>query len=300
MRSRSALLIDKSPAWTLAVVAMLSIQFGSAISVSLFPAIGAGGTAWLRLTLGALVLLLVVQPRLSTITRQNLPGLIGLGVTTGLMTLAFLAAIDRIALGTAVAIEFLGPLLVAALSGKNKKAAIWPLVALVGVVLMTEPWTSQVDPIGVSFAALAGLCWAFYIVLTQRVGDQFTGVQGLALSTPVAAVTAAFVGVPEAWGHITWQVLGLGLVLAILTPALPFALEMLALKKMNRRAFGTLMAVEPAIASLVGFLILIQIPGLLDVVGVALVILAGVATQRGSTRPPLLDIPATPPECPAQ
>ena len=294
MRRRTTLLLDKTPAWGLTVVAMLSIQLGSAVSVSLFPAIGTAGTAWLRLTLGALILILVVQPRIRSITKKTLPGLFGLGVTTGLMTLSFLAAIDRIPLGTAVAIEFLGPLTVAALSGKNKKAAIWPLVALVGVVLMTEPWTTNVDLVGVGFAALAALFWGLYIVLTQKVGDQFTGVHGLALSTPIAAITAGIVGVPQAIGNITWQVLAVGLLLGILTPALPFALEMLALKRMNKRAFGTLMAVEPAIASIIGVVILVQVPGLLDVFGIALVILAGVATQQDAARPPLLDMPATP------
>jgi inner membrane transporter RhtA len=294
MRVRTSLLLDKTPAWGLTVVAMLSIQLGSAVSVSLFPAIGTAGTAWLRLSLGALILILVVQPRIRAITRKNLPGLLGLGITTGLMTLSFLAAIDRISLGTAVAIEFLGPLTVAALSGKNKKAAIWPLVALIGVVLMTEPWTTNVDLVGVGFAALAGVFWGLYVILTQQVGDQFTGVQGLALSTPIAAITAGIVGVPQAIGNITWQVVAIALLLAILTPALPFALEMLALKRMNKRAFGTLMAVEPAIASLMGVVILLQVPGLLDVFGIALVIVAGVATQQDSARPPLLDMPATP------
>ena len=294
MRHRSALLLDKTPAWGLAVVAMLSIQMGSAVSVSLFPEIGTAGTAWLRLTLGALILILIVQPRIRSITKRNLPGLLGLGVATGLMTLAFLAAIDRIPLGTAVAIEFLGPLTVAALSGKNKQAAIWPLVALVGVVLMTEPWTTNVDPVGVGFAAIAGALWGLYIILTQQVGDQFTGVHGLALSAPIAAITASVVGVPQAIGNITWQVLAVGLLLGILTPALPFALEMLALKRMNKRAFGTLMAVEPAVASIIGVVILLQVPGLLDVFGIALVIVAGVATQQDAARPPLLDMPATP------
>jgi inner membrane transporter RhtA len=294
VRLRTTLLLDKTPAWGLAVVAMLSIQLGSAVSVSLFPEIGTAGTAWLRLSLGALILILVVQPRIKSITRKNLPGLVGLGVTTGLMTLSFLAAIDRIALGTAVAIEFLGPLTVAALSGKNKKAAIWPLVALFGVVLMTEPWTTNVGLVGVGFAALAGVFWGLYVILTQQVGDQFTGVQGLALSTPIAAFTAGIVGVPQAIGNITWQVVAIALLLAILTPALPFALEMLALKRMNKRAFGTLMAVEPAIASLMGAVILLQVPGVLDVFGIALVIVAGVATQQDSARPPLLDLPATP------
>jgi inner membrane transporter RhtA len=294
VKQHTAALVTKTPPWMLAVVAMLSIQVGSAVSVSLFPAVGTAGTAWLRLSLGAVILLIIVRPRWASVTRKNLPGLIGLGATTGVMTLAFLAALDRIPLGTAVAIEFLGPLTVAALAGRNPRAAVWPLIALGGILLLTEPWSTTFNVAGVAFAALAAVGWALYIVLTQKVGDEFSGIQGLAMATPIAAITASFVGVGQAWGNITWQVLAVGALLAILTPALPFALEMMALKRMNRRAFGTLMAVEPAIAAVIGFLILLQIPGVLDIFGMALVVLAGIATQRDAARPPLLDLPATP------
>lgn len=271
---------------------MLSIQTGSALSISLFPAVGPAGTAWLRLSLGAVILLLLVRPKLSLIRRDNVLGLLGLGAATGVMTSAFLSALERIPLGTTVAIEFLGPLTVAALSGKNVRAAIWPVVALVGVVLLTRPWTGSVDLVGVAFAALAAVCWGLYIVFTQQVGDRFRGIQGLALATPVAAVTASFVGVPQAWGNLSWEVLAWGVVLAVLTPVFPFALEMLALKRMNTRAFGTLMAVEPGVATGIGLLLLFQIPSVLDAMGILLVVLAGIATQRDASRPPLLDLPA--------
>ena len=271
---------------------MLSIQTGSALSISLFPAVGPAGTAWLRLSLGAVILLLLVRPRLSLIRRDNIVGLLSLGAATGVMTSAFLSALDRIPLGTTVAIEFLGPLTVAALSGKNIRAALWPLLALVGVVLLTRPWTGAVDLIGVAFALLAATCWGLYIVFTQQVGDRFSGIQGLALATPVAAVTAAVVGIPQAWGNVSVEVLVWGVVLAILTPVFPFALEMLALKRMNKRAFGTLMAVEPGVATGIGLLLLLQVPELLDALGIAFVVAAGIATQRDATRPPLLDMPA--------
>jgi inner membrane transporter RhtA len=274
---------------------MLSIQTGSALSISLFPAVGPAGTAWLRLSLGAVILLLLVRPRLSLIRRDNIVGLLSLGAATGVMTSAFLSALDRIPLGTTVAIEFLGPLTVAALSGKNIRAALWPLLALVGVVLLTRPWTGAVDLIGVAFALLAATCWALYIVFTQQVGDRFSGIQGLALATPVAAVTAAVVGVPQAWGNVSVEVLVWGVVLAILTPVFPFALEMLALKRMNKRAFGTLMAVEPGVATGIGLLLLLQVPELLDALGIAFVVAAGIATQRDATRPPLLDMPLAEP-----
>ena len=115
----SGMVISRVPAWSLAVIAMLSIQLGSALSISLFPAVGPAGTAWLRLALGAVILLLLVRPSLRLINRSNLVGLIGLGASTGVMTSAFLSALERIPLGTTVAIEFLGPLAVAALSGRN-------------------------------------------------------------------------------------------------------------------------------------------------------------------------------------
>ncbi len=280
------------PPWTLAVVAMLSIQTGSALSITLFPAVGPAGTAWLRLSLGAVILLLIVRPKISLIRRDNIVGLLSLGAATGVMTSAFLSALDRIPLGTTVAIEFLGPLTVAALSGRNIRAALWPLLALVGVVFLTRPWTGAVDLIGVAFALLAATCWGLYIVFTQQVGDRFSGIQGLALATPVAAVTAAVVGVPQAWGNLSLEVLAWGVVLAVLTPVFPFALEMLALKRMNKRAFGTLMAVEPGVATGIGLLLLLQVPELLDALGIALVVAAGIATQRDAERPPLLDMPA--------
>ena len=285
--------VNRVPAWSLAVVAMLSIQTGSALSISLFPAIGPAGTAWWRLTLGAIILLALVRPSLRLISRENVVGLIGLGVSTGVMTSAFLSALDRIPLGTTVAIEFLGPLTVAALSGKNVRAALWPLLALAGVVLLTRPWTGNVDLVGVAFALLAALCWGLYIVFTQQVGDQFSGIRGLALATPIAAVTASFVGVPQAWGGITVDVVLWGILLAVLTPVFPFALEMLALQRMNKRAFGTLMAVEPGVATGIGLILLVQIPNVFDAAGIALVVAAGIATQRDAARPPLLDLPAS-------
>jgi inner membrane transporter RhtA len=285
--------MNRVPAWTLAVVAMFSIQMGSALSISLFDDIGPAGTAWLRLVLGAVILLIFVRPRLRKIRQKDVPGLIGLGVATGVMTSAFLSALERIPLGTTVAIEFLGPLGVAAVSSKRWRSAIWPLVALGGVVLLTEPWTGEVEWLGVASALIAAAGWASYIILTQHVADRFSGIQGLALATPVAAITASMVGLPQAWGRLSVEVLLWGVLLAILTPVFPFALEMLALKRMNKMAFGTLMAVEPAIAATIGFLVLSQAPDGLYIVGVALVIAAGVATQRDSGRSDVVvDIPA--------
>lgn len=279
MQSKPAL-----PGWSLAFVAMLSIQLGAAWSVPLMGEIGPGGTSWLRLTCGAAIFLLIARPPLTSINRSNVGALIGLGVVTGVMTTSFLAAIDRIPLGTTVAIEFLGPLTVAALRGGSWRAGAWPGVAFIGVVLLTEPWSGQVDLLGVGFALLAAVGWGFYIVLTQKVGDQFQGIQGLAVTTPIAAATAAIVGIPQAMGQLNLRVFLIALGLALLIPVIPYALEMLALKRMNPTAFGTLMAVEPGIALVIGLLVLFQLPSALQVFGMVLVVSAGVAAQRRSSR----------------
>src|SRR5829696_3041639 len=233
------------PPWALATAAMFSVQLGSALSVELISAVGPAGTAWLRLTMGALIFVAIARPPLRSIRRTDAPGLLALGVATGLLTVAFLAAIERIPLGTAVAIEFLGPLTVAAVRTQARRALIWPALALLGVILLTEPWQGAVDLLGIGFASLAALGWGVYILLTQRIGDRFTGIGALSLTIPVAAATAAIVGIPQAAGHLTLGALAAAAGLAILLPVLPFALEMLALRRMTSAAFGTLMALEP-------------------------------------------------------
>lgn len=272
------------PPWSLAVVAMASVQLGSALSVPLIDTVGPAGTAWLRLSMAAVIFVVLFRPPLRSIRRADLPGVVALGVTTGLITMCFLAAIDRIPLGTAVAIEFLGPLVVAAVRSHTRAALAWPALALVGVVLMTQPWIGTIDPVGVGFAALAAVGWASYIVLTQRIGDIFPGVSGLALTMPIAALTAAVVGVPQAAGDLTLGVVAAAAGLAILLPILPYALELTALRRMTPTAFGTLMALEPAMGVMLGALILSQIPGAGQIVGIVLVVVAGAVAQRGGRR----------------
>lgn len=276
--------LTRVPPWSYAVLAMFSVQLGSALSVGLIDEVGAAGTAWLRLSMGALLFILIARPRLSAIRRADVVPLLVLGVATGLMTVFFLAALERIPLGTAVAIEFLGPLTVAAARSGSRRALVWPALALVGVVLLTEPWLGEIDALGVLFAVLAGIGWGTYILYTQRIGDRFDGIQGLALTIPIAAVAAAVVGVPQAWEAIDGRVLLIALGLAVLLPVLPFALEMLALRRMTHTAFGTLMAVEPAIGLTLGLLVLAQSPSLVQVVGIVVVVLAGAAAQRGGRR----------------
>ena len=287
------------PPWSMAVAAMLLIQLCNALSVGLIAEVGAAGTSWLRLTMGALVLVLIARPPLRLIRRADVPALLGLGAASGLMTTAFLSAIDLIPLGTAVAIEFLGPLTVAAIRSRSRRMLTWPVLALAGVVLLTEPWHGEMNLAGIGYAALAGLGWGVYILLTQRVGDRFTGISGLSLTIPVAAIMTAFIGVPQAIGNLDRRVLLFALGLALLAPVLAFGLEMLALRRMTHTAFGTLMAVEPAFGVVLGVVVLHQLPSLLQVAGIVLVVLAGAGAQRGGTRilePPPVDAGAPPGE----
>ena len=288
---------DRVPAWTLAVVAMLSAQVGSALSTHLFATVGAAGIAWLRLTVGAVIFMAISRPRVRGLTRSDVGAVLALGIATGLVTVAFLSSIERIPLGTAVAIEFLGPLGVAVLHGPNPRRLIWPTMALAGVVLLTEPWSGAIDPVGVMLAALAGCGWGTYIVLTQRVGDRLAGLRGLSLTIPIAAVTAAIAGIPQAAGHLDWEVLAAATGLAILMPVLPMSLELLALRRLTTGAFGTLMALEPALGLILGFALLSQVPGTVQVIGIVLVVVAGVGAERSGHRgesapsalPPLLE-----------
>lgn len=275
------------PPWSLAVTAMLLIQLANAWSVGPIAELGPAGTAWLRMGIGAVLLWLLVRPSLRRLGRRDVPVLLGLGLATGVMTVAFLSAIERIDLGTAVAIDFLGPLVVAAWSRPSRRALAWPALAFIGVLLLTEPWTGTIDPVGVGYALLAGVCWGAYIVLTQRAGDRFSGVDALAYTIPVAALVTTVVGLPQVMmAEVTWQLLLIVAGLALMTPVVSFGLELLALRRMTRTAFGTLMAVEPGIAVVMGLAVLSQRPSAWQLLGIGLVVGAGIAAQRGGLRAP--------------
>jgi inner membrane transporter RhtA len=280
------------PAPALAVMSMLSVQLGAALSTHQFAALTPAGSAWLRLAISALVLLLITRPRLRAIGWPALRGTLLLGTVTAVLTLAFIEAVARIPLGTAAAIEFLGPLGVAALRSHRRSALAWPALAMIGVIGLTEPWHGRPNLGGVAFALVAALGWAAYILLTQRVGAQLSGLQGLAMSLGTAAVVAAPAAAWPALHGLTPVLAVQGAGLAVLVPLLPFSLELLALRRMRVAAFGTLMALEPGIAALIGLLFLAQRPAAWQVAGVILVIIAGVGAQRAA---PAAEAAARPP-----
>jgi inner membrane transporter RhtA len=283
------------------LASMTGVQIGAALSVPLFATFGVAGTTWLRLTFAAVVLAVVLAPggRLPRLGRRDLPAG-ALGVVMACNTVAFSAATDRIPLGVAVAIEFTGPLSLAALGsrGGGVRRAAWPLLALAGVVTLTRPWTlggatTSGTWLGLVFAAAAGAGWAAYIVLTAHVGRRSEGFGGLSLALTVAAVVLAPAGVAQAWPGIraaaTGQGQALGALLtcglaALLVPLAAYALEMTALRHLDRGVFGVWMALEPAIGALVGLLLLAQHPTLWQWPGFGLVVAAGIGAQRAAGR----------------
>lgn len=270
----------------MAVGSMLCVQVGLAIAVTLIDRVGVEGAAWLRLAWAGVLMLVIVRPRKAAFTRSTFLACVVLGIVTAAVTMLFMAAVDRIPLGTASALEFLGPLGVAVASGRGRARLWWPGLAGIGVVLLTQPWQGTVDMVGVLYALGAAGCWAAYILLTQRVGDGVVGINGLAVSMPVAGLAATIVVGPSVFHRMTAEVLLIGIGLAILLPVIPFALEMLALRRLTTAAFGTLMALEPAFAMLVGLAILHQVPGPGGVVGICLVVAAGIGAARAGSRQP--------------
>ncbi|NUR07610.1 MAG: EamA family transporter [Nocardioidaceae bacterium] len=263
---------------------MTLVQLGLAVSVDLIDRIGAEGAAWLRLAWAGVLLLVIVRPRRSSFTGRSLAASAALGVVTAGVTMLFMEAVARLPLGTASALEFLGPLGVAVARSRGGRALVWPVLAGVGVLLLTEPWQGHVEVVGVLFALGAAACWASYILLTQVVGDEVSGLQGLAVSLPVAGLVATLVAGPSTIPQLTWQLVVIGIGLALLLPVVPFALEMLALRRLNTASFGTLMSLEPAIALTVGLVLLHQVPGLWPVLGVGFVVAAGIGAERTGAR----------------
>jgi inner membrane transporter RhtA len=268
----------------MALGSMSCVQLGLALSVHLFGEVGPLGAVWLRLAWAAVILLALVRPRPWRFRRPILLATVALGVVTAGMTMLFMAAVARLPLGVASALEFLGPLGVAVARGGGRRSLLWPGLAAAGVLPLTHPWQGSASPAGIACALGAAICWAGYILLTQAVGDEVAGLQGLAVSITVAAVAATLVSGPAVIAVLTPHLLLAGFGLALLLPVIPFSLEMYALRRLTTSAFGTLMCLEPAIALVVGLALLGQVPRAWSLAGVAFVIVAGLGAERTGAR----------------
>lgn len=240
------------------LIAMASYQCGAAIAKHLFPAVGAQGATAYRLGLGALVLLVLRRPWRMRRESGDWRALWGYGLSIGVMNLVFYLALNRIPLGIAVALEFTGPLALALFHSRRWVDVVWVALVAIGLVLLMPPGstTTRLDPIGVAYALCAGVCWALYIVLGQKAGAKY-GTDAVAWGTSIAALFAMPIGIAHAGQALfSLPLLPLALGLAILSSALPFTLEMIAMTRLPARTFGTLLSLEPAFAAMAGMIFL--------------------------------------------
>ena len=243
------------PPTALVLLGIVSVQLGSSIAKGLFGEVGSFGTVALRLFFAAAVLLAVWRPSLR-LDRGTGAVVVAYGLTLGAMNLCFYSALSRIPLGIAVTIEFLGPLAVALLGSRRWLDALWAVLAGIGVVLLTQGG-GDLDGVGVLWAVAAGTFWGLYILLGAALGRRTTEGNGLALGMAVAALLAVPVGVADS-GRALLQpwVLGAGLAVALLSSVVPYTLDLEALRRVPARVFGILMSLEPAVAALIGLLVL--------------------------------------------
>lgn len=274
----------KSSVWmpvAVILIAMMSIQSGASLAKSLFPLVGAPGVTALRIALGTLILVVVFKPwRLRFKKEQRLP-LLFYGLALGGMNYMFYLSIQTIPLGIAVALEFTGPLAVALFSSRRPVDFIWVVLAVLGLwfLLPLGQSVSQIDLTGAALALGAGACWAVYILTGQRAGEGH-GPATVALGSLIAAVIFVPIGMAQATDSIwQWSILPVGLAVAILSTALPYSLEMIALTRLPTRIFGTLMSMEPALAAISGMIFLGETLTLVQTLALCSII----AASMGST-----------------
>jgi len=273
------------------LVAIASVQLGSATARTVFDEVGANGVTLMRLGFSGLLLALLLRPRVWRWTRAQLGAAALLGLAMGLMNLTFYQAIRTVPLGVAVTVEFLGPLLLALVQTRRALDFLWVLLAGGGVALLGLDDRGDLPLAGLGLALLAGMFWAGYILASARVGRLLPGVDGLAVALVLAAVLALPVGAEGAVrGLDNPGVLLVGLSVALLSSVIPYGLELTALRRMPTRVFGVLMSLEPAAAAVAGLVVLGQRLGVPEVLALVLVSVASLGVtlgRREAPRPPL-------------
>lgn len=272
----------------LLLIAMASIQSGASLAKDLFPAVGAQGATALRLIFSSLLLLGIFKPWRAQWTITSLRNILFYGLALGLMNLLYYMAIRTVPLGIAVALEFTGPLAVALYGSRRLVDFVWIALAVVGLLLLM-PATGAAAPldfVGMAYALGAGACWAAYIIFGKRTGEGH-GVQGAALGVMVAAIFVVPVGVAHAGSALLdIGLLPLALAVAVLSTAVPYTLEMVALTRMPARTFSTLMSIEPAAGALSGFLFLSEVLTLTQWLAIAAIITASIGTTLTAAQAP--------------
>jgi inner membrane transporter RhtA len=273
------------PPTALVLLGIVSVQVGSALAKHLFDEVGSFGTVALRLLFATAALMLLWRPS-PRLDRRTWTVVLGYGLTLGAMNLCFYLALARIPLGIAVTVEFLGPLAVALFGSRRWLDVCWALLAAGGVVLLTEGG-GDLDPVGLLLAAAAGTFWGLYILVGAALGRRTTEGNGLALGMAVAALTAVPFGVAESGTALLqpW-VLVAGLGVALLSSVIPYSFDLEALRRIPPRVFGILMSLEPAMAALVGLVVLGEALRWSQWLAVLSVVAASAGATRGAAGPP--------------
>jgi inner membrane transporter RhtA len=281
------------PPVVLVLLAASSVQFGAGLAATLFDDVGPGGAVLLRVLFAAVLLGLVWRPAVRGLRRADLRLAIAFGVTLAAMNGFFYASIDRIPLGIAVTLEFVGPLGVAVAGSRRRLDLAWVALAAAGILLLSDvTGAGDLDGTGVAFALVAGGFWAAYIVLSERTGQAFPGGSGLALAMAVATLVLLPVGVADAGDALLEpELLALGAAVALLSSAIPYSLELEALRRMPKRVFGVLMSLDPALAALAGFVVLGQDLGVRELVAIGLVVAASVGVSLETREPAISGTP---------
>ena len=267
------------------LLSILSVQSGAAIAKGLFPLLGASGTASLRIGISALILLLAYRPSFLKITSKQWRLVIPYGLSLGAMNLIFYLSIERIPLGLAVTLEFIGPLLLAVLGSRRWIDFLWVLLAALGIALIA-PWTNEgIDLLGVFFALLAGGFWSAYIVLGGKLSKIMEGGPAVTTGMLIAAMLILPIGLyGGGLNDLSIENLGFGIALALLSSAIPFSLEMKALGQLPARTFSILMSLEPAAASICAFIFLSEKLNFYEIIAVACVVIASAGTTLTSKK----------------
>ncbi|CAN5233208.1 EamA family transporter [soil metagenome] len=272
------------PPTGLVVLPIFSVQLGAAIAKGLFDSLGPGGTVFLRIAFAALAVLVLWRPGLRGYAGREYLLAALFGLTLAGMNLSIYMAFDRIPLGIAVTLEFIGPLTVSVAGSRRILDLLWVVLAAAGILLLAPLGVlgdTNLDPVGVGFALVAGSLWACYILLSTRTGRAFPGMAGLAIALFVGTVALLPVGVVSAGAAMLDPGLLLaGLAVALLSSVVPYSLELEALRRLPARVFGVLMSLEPAVAALVGFLVLGEQLGPRALSAMALVTLAAAGASR--------------------
>ncbi|HEX8542409.1 MAG TPA: threonine/homoserine exporter RhtA [Pseudomonas sp.] len=278
----------------LLLIAMASIQTGASLAKSLFPIVGAQGTTTLRLVFASVILLLTLRPWRARFTAKSLRTIFIYGIALGGMNFLFYMSLRSVPLGIAVALEFTGPLAVALYSSRKAIDFVWIALAATGLLLLIPmgETSANLDLTGVAYALGAGVCWAAYILFGQKAGED-NGIQTAALGVLIAAIFIAPIGMV----HAGTALLDIALIptaigVAILSTALPYSLEMVALTRMPARTFGTLASIEPVFGALSGMLFLHEDLTLLQWLAIAAIILASAGATLTSRRDTSQLVPA--------